>query len=872
MPENIQHYEVLSRLATGATGTVHRGRNAETQQEVAIKILHDEFARDQKLRKRLFNEAKTLRQLKHPNIVQVFDIVEQQGNVLIIMEYVPGKSLSTMAGRKSRAYSVDIALPLIAQTLKAVIAAHSKKTFHGHLKPADVLLLPDTTIKVGGLGLFSALGATTVLRNAGRGGSLPYMPPEQAKADPIDERADVYSVGMMMFQLLTGVLPFASEAASEMSIRNAIINTPLPEPGVLESLPEGLVEILRKALAKDRVLRPTAREFYRQLQRFAPEQQTQPIIVPVPVAGVGDGIGAAGKIPVSPTSPFRPESGSAPTSPFKQKTIVERRLEDLRSEQDRQRISVAAKASGSTSSVVPAAAPPASQYSTPQLPPPLPGEQPQILPFQQKNSFSDDLPPSQSPVPVGASEQAPEKKNYKRYAVIAGLLTAGSVATYYGYKVWQDKPWQAKPVTSKPAQSDSVENRINRIDSLMSVPEVHADPEDTTEPGATKQQQTGTANSTETPTLPEKTTPTALSDEERRKKLPSVLANYPKEKKNVVPSATGNKITPETRSREDKSQKSLPKTEPRGAITPAASTPDNRKTQQRSEKPVPQQQTLPAKTSPAQQQSKLPTIYLPDNVQKQSAKQRRQEQARQRRQELQEQQRVKKEQARQRLQEKRQAAFANKAKKEDIQKPSATPEKQVSGATPKPARKKAKSLPQKKSKRGVSSDDGFFPREEKQPEPPKDSPFQKPAAEPAQELSNPAASVMTLRGHLSNVLAVAFSPDGKLLASGGSDKTVKIWDPQTGKIIRSLRGHNKSVTAVFFSPDGKLIMSGSSDKTIKVWNIETGERLQSTPGISCTSSPVAFSPDGKFIASVKQKNIVLSKAETTADKKSVKQD
>jgi hypothetical protein len=120
---------------------------------------------------------------------------------------------------------------------------------------------------------------------------------------------------------------------------------------------------------------------------------------------------------------------------------------------------------------------------------------------------------------------------------------------------------------------------------------------------------------------------------------------------------------------------------------------------------------------------------------------------------------------------------------------------------------------------------------------------------------------LILRGHVGTVRSVTFSPDGKMIASGSDDKTVKIWDAATGTILRSLRGHSGTVTSVFFSPDGKTLISSGKDKTVRVWDAATGEALQRSPGVSCEGTPAAFSPDGKTLATTDSRNINISKVQ-----------
>ncbi len=135
------------------------------------------------------------------------------------------------------------------------------------------------------------------------------------------------------------------------------------------------------------------------------------------------------------------------------------------------------------------------------------------------------------------------------------------------------------------------------------------------------------------------------------------------------------------------------------------------------------------------------------------------------------------------------------------------------------------------------------------------------ALESASRKASGTEPYLILRGHVGTVRSVSFSPDGKLIASGSEDKTVKIWDVATGTILRSIRGHGNSVTSVFFSPDSKFVISSSKDKTVRIWDVETGNAIQRSPGVSCEGSPAAFSPDGSFIATANNRNVNIAKVQ-----------
>ncbi len=932
MAEKIQQYEILSRIGIGATGTVHRGRDTEAKTDVAIKILNTDLSRDQKVRKRFIHEAKTLQSLKHENIAQVLDVIERGDNVFMVMEYVPGKPLGSIIGKKARPLAPELAVPIIAQVLRGTIAAHSKRMLHGNLKPSDVLVSNDNRVKVEGFGLVPVFNSQGMMKIAGKTGKLPYMSPEQVKDELIDDRSDVYSIGMMLYQMLSGYLPYADDSSPEIYVRNAIIKKNLPSPPIFENLPAPLVETVRSALAKQRGDRPTTREFLKQLQRYQPEQsttqQTQVLPLVNPLQSNETSVVPPTKSRLAFPSPFRSSEGSSeaasgsgktPTgqtpeqqgyvSPFQSSppampNMAERRMQELRTEQDRQRIATAARAAQAAqgmaapntafSQVVPEASTSPNEASalsfqqrTPQTASPQVASPRPAMPNTPIKSFGEQSAASTSIPPT------PEKKGNARYFIIGGLL-AGGVAVFLLYKVWQDKPWQAKPQSSVALTApDSTEQRLRRLDTLAAVPEVHADVEDTIDPGPRldsikaaqlaleqKMAQKPTEKPAEQPTT-QKTEPVAnekasqsvVADHsgsvnaDAKKKLPSVLANLPREKGQAL-------------------------------STTAAPANNNATAKQEASKPDTKQlPTATGTTMPAATAAKQPT-----------SKQTAQEKARQRREELKQRQAKEREAAKQHLIERREKARAAKAAKKSSSSPkpvkkdgSTLQEPKSSIGKKAPATNSAQATTSSKQSRSPrprpdkveNEDAGFKPsdRRSKYSTAARVTPrstsrsnamvadstrvatTSMPLATPlsttpqpphvTQLLKTEAAknAVMMLRGHLGMVQTVSFSPDGKYLASGGSDKTVKLWDPATGKIVRSLRGHSKGVTSVFFSPDGKYVMSGSPDRTVQVWNVETGERLQSTAGVSCVGSPAAFSPDGKMLATIRQKEILLSRVE-----------
>ena len=281
MPEKIQNYTVSDRIGTGGTGIVRKGRETETKTDVAVKSLAADLVREPAVRKRAKEVKKALQALpQQENLVRVLDVLESGDTVHVVMEYAPGRSLETLLSKKSRPVPHESAVQLFQQALRGVVTAHSKGVLHGGFKPADIIISGDNAVKVSGFGIAPILSNAALVRAAGRTGKIAYMPPELLRGETIDERTDVYSLGVILYRMITGKLPFATnERDSEVRLRQAILQQPVPD--IVETMPElnippHLANLVRRALAKDRRERiPSSREFARLLQKIQPEVQRQ---------------------------------------------------------------------------------------------------------------------------------------------------------------------------------------------------------------------------------------------------------------------------------------------------------------------------------------------------------------------------------------------------------------------------------------------------------------------------------------------------------------------------------------------------------------------------------------------------------------------
>ena len=252
MGKEIGQYRILDKLGEGGMGAVYKAEHAGLRRISALKILPQGKAeRSQRAVQRFMREARSAAALEHPNIVQVFDVDEAAGWHFIEMEYVEGESLQDRLMRQGKLDTQE-ATVLIIDVAKALSAAHEKGIVHRDVKPANVMLTTDGTVKVADFGLAKLVeGEETLVTVDGKGGlgTPSFMSPEQCDGLPLDGRADIYSLGVTYYYLLTGDVPFKTDDAGSVSYKHRA--TPVPDPRELvPSLPEAAVQVIEKAMAK----------------------------------------------------------------------------------------------------------------------------------------------------------------------------------------------------------------------------------------------------------------------------------------------------------------------------------------------------------------------------------------------------------------------------------------------------------------------------------------------------------------------------------------------------------------------------------------------------------------------------------------------
>ena len=260
-------YEIQEIIGIGGMAVVYKAFDIQENKIVAIKILKDEFGTNVEFLRRFQNESKVIAVLSHPNIVKVFDVSFGDNFQYIVMEYIDGITLKEYIERKQSIPWKD-ALYFTVQILRALQHAHDKGIVHRDVKPQNIMLLRDGTIKVTDFGIarFSRSDERTITDKAI--GSVHYISPEQAKGGPIDEKADLYSVGVLMYEMLTGCLPFDGDNAVSVAIMQ-LQDEPKHPREIDSNIPVGLEQITMRAMRKNPEHRyPSDAEMLRDLEEF----------------------------------------------------------------------------------------------------------------------------------------------------------------------------------------------------------------------------------------------------------------------------------------------------------------------------------------------------------------------------------------------------------------------------------------------------------------------------------------------------------------------------------------------------------------------------------------------------------------------------
>lgn len=241
-------YQIRNTLGIGGMSVVFRAYDLLEDREVSLKVLRADRLGDQESRRRFYNESRAIALMSHPNIVNVHDVNFEGRLQYIVMEYVDGVTLKDRMDQKG-VLSPEEAIHYLRQILSALSHAHERGVVHHDIKPENILLLADASVKVTDFGIASVPNFEGDSMSDEAVGSVHYISPEQARGDVTDNRSDLYSVGVMMYAMLTGKLPFDAPSPVDVA-RMQVEKPPYPPCKLVPELPVGFQQVIFRAMAK----------------------------------------------------------------------------------------------------------------------------------------------------------------------------------------------------------------------------------------------------------------------------------------------------------------------------------------------------------------------------------------------------------------------------------------------------------------------------------------------------------------------------------------------------------------------------------------------------------------------------------------------
>lgn len=260
-----RRYELQELIGDGGMADVYKAQDKLLDRAVAVKILHQQYANDAEFVEKFRREATAAAKLAHPNIVNIYDVGEDGGSQYIVMEYVSGPTLKEVIQQKGCLEPIE-AVRIAKEIASALESAHRNNLVHCDIKPHNILVMPDGHIKVTDFGIARAVSASTMTYSGSVMGSVHYFSPEQAKGTVITTKSDVYSLGVVLYEMLTGQLPFNGETSVSIALKH-LQEEPVPIRQLNPSIPPVLEAIVQKAMSKDPADRPSSTELYADLNQ-----------------------------------------------------------------------------------------------------------------------------------------------------------------------------------------------------------------------------------------------------------------------------------------------------------------------------------------------------------------------------------------------------------------------------------------------------------------------------------------------------------------------------------------------------------------------------------------------------------------------------
>ncbi len=261
-------YAIEELIGEGGMANVYRAKDLTNDTTVAVKLLKDEYKNSEELVRRFINESRAISVLNHPNIVKVYDVSVTDKVYYMAMEYISGITMKEYIEQRGEPLTYKEVVHFIGQTLRAMQHAHDKGIVHRDIKPQNIMILEDGTIRVMDFGIARLARSEIHTAEEQAVGSVHYISPEQAQGADTDHRADIYSLGIVMYEMLSGQLPFEDENAVSVAIKQ-ISDKAVPLKEINPSAPQGLADIVARAMAKDPRMRyQSSLEMLRDIEEF----------------------------------------------------------------------------------------------------------------------------------------------------------------------------------------------------------------------------------------------------------------------------------------------------------------------------------------------------------------------------------------------------------------------------------------------------------------------------------------------------------------------------------------------------------------------------------------------------------------------------
>jgi tRNA A-37 threonylcarbamoyl transferase component Bud32/glucose/arabinose dehydrogenase len=810
--QHLGQYEIVALLGEGGMATVYRARQVSIGRDVAIKIIESKLARNPEFVRRFEREARTVAQLSQIHILKVFDYGQQDDLIYLVMELLAGGSLEDLI--RLGALTVDRAARLLEQVGSALDYAHERGVIHRDLKPANVLLDERGDAHLTDFGIAKMLSENTVLTQSGIAiGTPAYMSPEQWLGQPVDNRADIYALGVMLYEMLSGALPFNADTPFGMMHKH-VYDPPPPIREWRPDLPPGVDEVLQEALSKEREKRFQTTEAMVQAFKAAIGAKATPAQLV---------LGSPDPTPRSTLSRIRTRHwgrtdvlslGMAIT------VLIALALVILGLSKRGQSPEVAAQAPTHTPQgvlMLPTATPSATAALT-------------LTPTN-----TDTLPPTNTPtikhtldfratavVAVRETATAKARASFTPAPSSTPDIYALALATIHAGTTLTATNLPATSTLDLPATLSAVQTAIlalthDKEESATAI--VVASFTHTALPTATStvtQTPTAIPTATNLPTASSIATPGSMPLEPQTSLLVSTHTATPM----LIPSAAN-----------------LPAVNSIVTPSPTLTAPATSALDAVAVAMVPQAAIISAANADqviewdvAQQGSRLidAIAFSPDGKLLASGGEDRN-------------------------------ILLSDVQTGQLLKTLSGHAAPVPGVAFSPDGTLLASASLDSTVRLWEIPDGkqrIVLREHKTGvHSVTFSPDGKLLASAGEDryilLSNvqTGAQQAVLQGHTATVIALVFSPDGSLLASAGGDRVVRLWNVQTGLQQAVLQGHTATVTALAFSPDGQLLASAGGDGVVRLWNVQTGVQQALFQGHTDSMNSVAFNADGTLLAS-----------------------